>query len=176
VNRRARFSPRGMGGPTRDAVRTTHVGLSQNAAGLRGANLAESLIAKLRGRNPPAHTLYTGGESFTALIRLIVAPVVAALANPLRSANRRLGDVGRRMQRAFALHRKRAPYSSFERPRSCARSLILARIAWLSARRSDDLLSGKISVVIVTLTPTQNGFLEGPIEYTASMPDQPVAS
>ena len=44
----------------------THVGLSQNAAGLRGANLAESLIAKLRGRNPPAHTLHTGGESFTA--------------------------------------------------------------------------------------------------------------
>ena len=42
------------GGPTRDVVRTTHVGPSQNAAGSRGANLAESLIAKLRGRNPPA--------------------------------------------------------------------------------------------------------------------------
>jgi hypothetical protein len=36
----------------------------------------------------------------------------------------------------FASHRKRALYSSFERPRSCARSLILARLAWLNARRS----------------------------------------
>lgn len=52
--------PRGMGGPTRNVVRTTHVGLSQNAAGLRGANLAESLIVKLRGRNPPTHSLHTG--------------------------------------------------------------------------------------------------------------------
>jgi len=46
-----------LSGPTRAAVpNDTARRASQNAAGLRGRHLAESLIAKLRGRNPPEHS------------------------------------------------------------------------------------------------------------------------
>ena len=42
-------------GPTRDVLRTTHVGPSQVRGGVEGRQFGESVIAKLRGRNPPGH-------------------------------------------------------------------------------------------------------------------------
>jgi hypothetical protein len=42
----------------------------------------------------------------------------------------------------------------------------------IRSTRSEDLLSGKINVTVVSLIPVFNGLMEGPVVYTASMPGQ----
>ena len=50
----------------------------------------------------------------------------------------------------------------------------VAQLVFESIRsvRAEDLLAGKITVTVIALMPVLNGFVEGPVVYTASMPGQ----